>query len=66
MAIGENGKAVKTTANVRPQEFASRLGAHVHKGSGESTVGGPGCTTSPDSSLAGADSSSPYGSGGDA
>jgi hypothetical protein len=65
MSVGQAGRNVQTTANVKPMPFASRVGAHIHKGSPESTVGGPGVTTAPGASQSGSSGSSPYGSGGD-
>jgi hypothetical protein len=66
MAIGDSGRAVvNTTGDEKPADFASRVGAHVHRGTSESTVGGPGCTTAPGASQQGSSGSSPYGSGGD-
>lgn len=64
MAVGDSGRPVRnTTGDERPG--ALDLSKHVHKGSPESTNGGPGCTAAPDASLSGSSGSSPYGSGGD-
>lgn len=63
MAVGDNGRHVQTTAMVRPGPMS--LGHHMHRGSAESTVGGPGCTSAPGASQSGSSGSSPYGSGGD-
>ena len=66
MAIGDSGRAVRnTTGDEKPKEFASRVGAHVHRGTPESTVGGPGCTMAPGASQSGSSGTSPYGGGGD-
>jgi hypothetical protein len=65
MAVGQAGKHVQTTALIKPGPFASRIGAHIHKGSPASTVGGPGVTKAPGASQQGASGSSPSGSGGD-
>jgi hypothetical protein len=65
MAVGQSGKPVKSTPSGTPQAFAGRVGKHVHKGSGEATVGGPGCTSAPGASQQGSSGSSPYGAGGD-
>jgi hypothetical protein len=62
MAVGEGGIAV-TTANDYPKPTRnSAVGAAIHRGSPESTVGGPGCTTANGASLTGSSGSSPYGS----
>lgn len=64
MAVGEGGRPVQnTTGDERPG--ALNIGKHIHRGSPESTVGGPGCTDAPGASLSGSSGSSPYGSGGD-
>jgi hypothetical protein len=63
MAVGESGTAIRTTTPVQgagPVRNAS-VAAHIHRGTPESTVGGPGCTVAPGASQEGADSSSPYG-----
>ena len=64
MAVGNGGRPVRnTTGDERPGPLS--ISQHIHKGSAESTVGGPGCTTAPGASLSGSSGSSPYGSGGD-
>lgn len=61
MAVGQSGKPVASRDPVRkPSAFAARVGAHIHKGAPEATIGGPGCTTAPGASLAGSSPSSPY------
>ena len=66
MAVGQSGRAVSNTVQYRkPSEFASRVGAHIHKGSAEATAGGPGATSAPGASLQGSSGSSPYGGAGD-
>lgn len=66
MAVGQSGRAVNNTVQFRkPSDFASRVGKHIHKGSGESTVGGPGATSAPGASREGSSGSSPYGGAGD-
>jgi hypothetical protein len=67
MAVGQNGRPVSNRAgDERPMAFAQRVGKHVHKGSPESTVGGPGCSTAPGANQQGSSGGgSPYGSGGD-
>jgi hypothetical protein len=66
MAVGDSGRPVSGTVQFRqPQEFASRVGKHIHKGDADSTVGGPGATSAPGASQQGASGQSPYGSGGD-
>jgi hypothetical protein len=47
MAVGQNGRAVETTALVRPRDFSARVGSHIHTGSPESTCGAPGSTQAP-------------------
>lgn len=64
MAIGDSGRPVRnTTGDERP--IPMDLGRHVHKGTPESTIGGPGCTAAPGASLSGSGGGSPYGGGGD-
>ena len=67
MAVGSSGKPVQSGSrgDGQAEAFASRVGAHIHKGSGEATVGGPGCTEAPGASQQGSSGASPYGAGGD-
>jgi hypothetical protein len=47
MAVGRAGRAVQTTALVRPRDFADRVGSHIHSGAPEATCGAPGSTQAP-------------------
>lgn len=64
MAVGEGGIAVSTTEPVQgsgPKRNSS-VGAHIHRGTPESTAGGPGTTSAPGAAQSGSSGSSPYGS----
>lgn len=62
MAVGEGGIAVSTGNPYPAPKRNSAVGSQIHKGSPESTVGGPGCTQAPGASQQGSSGSSPYGS----
>ena len=66
MAIGDSGRAVRNSVpGCGPMDASARVGAHVHRGAPEDTVGGHGATQAPGASREGSSGSSPYGSGGD-
>lgn len=62
MAVGENGVAVSTANPYPAPKRNSAVASHIHRGTPESTVGGPGATTAANASQEGASGSSPYGS----
>ena len=65
MAVGDSGRHVQTTALVKPNPFAARVGAHIHKGAPETSQGGPGATVANGANQEGTDGSAPYARGGD-
>lgn len=66
MAIGDSGRAVQNSVpNCGPVDASGRVGAHIHRGTPESTNGGPGATEAHGASLEGSTGGSVYGAGGD-
>lgn len=63
MAVGQNGIAVPADSSTgHPPTRNASVSTHIHKGSPESTVGGPGVTTAPGANQQGsAGGGSPYG-----
>lgn len=66
MAVGDSGRAVASRGEgSTPRDFSGRVGAHIHKGTPEATIGAPGATEAPGASREGSSGASPYGTGGD-
>jgi len=61
MAVGENGIALTVACPYPGPKRNPAVGEAIHRGTPESTAGGPGATQAPGASLQGSSGSAPYG-----